>query len=276
MPSNHFSLCHPFSCPQSFPASGSFPMSQLFISCGQSIGASASASVLPMTIQSWFPLGLTPQSWSLVCSVPICLYTELFMLCAPQETLCAALTLWKCLSLTQGFWKCWLLSHSTSRPQKTQQICFLSDSGCLICSVDPMTCWPVELLQTCWFLEEKADDQGRSPNTLAFPPCPQDPPFSALESTRDCLHPLTHASLHPRIGEKEVKWVRKSVEKNLLSIILQNCYIDLSLRILMWKSRINYLFVFSLHFCLITILRAKTRISLLLVDGGEARGGLEK
>ena len=69
----------------------------------------------------------------------------------------------------------------------------------------PMTCWPVELLQTCWFLEEKADDQGRSPNTLAFPPCPQDPPFSALESTRDCLHPLTHASLHPRIGEKGVK-----------------------------------------------------------------------
>ena len=50
----------PFSsCPQSFPASGSFPMSQLFASVGQNIGASASASVLPMNIQSWFPLGLT-------------------------------------------------------------------------------------------------------------------------------------------------------------------------------------------------------------------------
>ena len=49
----------PFSCPQSFPASGSFPMSQLFTSGGQSIGASASASVLPMNIQGWFPLGLT-------------------------------------------------------------------------------------------------------------------------------------------------------------------------------------------------------------------------
>ena len=55
--------CHPvissyassFSfCPQSFPASGSFPMSRLFASGGQSIGASTSASVLPMNIQGWF------------------------------------------------------------------------------------------------------------------------------------------------------------------------------------------------------------------------------
>ena len=44
---------------QSFPASGSFPMSQFFTSGGQSIGVSASASVLPMNIQEWFPLGLT-------------------------------------------------------------------------------------------------------------------------------------------------------------------------------------------------------------------------
>ena len=44
---------------QSFPASGSFPMSQLFALGGQSIGTSASAPVLPMNIQSWFPLGLT-------------------------------------------------------------------------------------------------------------------------------------------------------------------------------------------------------------------------
>ena len=50
----------PFSsCPPSFPASESFPMSQFFSSGGQSIGASASASVLPMTIQGWFPLRLT-------------------------------------------------------------------------------------------------------------------------------------------------------------------------------------------------------------------------
>ena len=50
----------PFSsCLQSFPASGSFLMSQLCPSGGQSNGVSASASVLPMNIQDWFPLGLT-------------------------------------------------------------------------------------------------------------------------------------------------------------------------------------------------------------------------
>ena len=50
----------PFSsCPQSFPALGSFPMSQLFASGGQNIGISGSASVLPMNIQDWFPLGWT-------------------------------------------------------------------------------------------------------------------------------------------------------------------------------------------------------------------------
>ena len=67
--------CHPTisssvlpfsSCLQSFPASGSFLMSQFFASGGQSIGFSASASVLPMNIQYWFPLGLTV--WS-TCSL---------------------------------------------------------------------------------------------------------------------------------------------------------------------------------------------------------------
>ena len=60
--------CHPAisssvpplsSCPQSFPASGSFPVSWLFTSGGQSIGVSTSASVLPLNIQNWFPLTLT-------------------------------------------------------------------------------------------------------------------------------------------------------------------------------------------------------------------------
>ena len=49
----------PFSCPQSFPASGSFQMSELFASGGQSIGDSASTSVLPMNTQDWSPLGCT-------------------------------------------------------------------------------------------------------------------------------------------------------------------------------------------------------------------------
>ena len=60
--------CHPIissfvipfsSCPQSFPALGSFQMSQFFASIGQNIGVSASGSVLPMNIQDWFPLGWT-------------------------------------------------------------------------------------------------------------------------------------------------------------------------------------------------------------------------
>ena len=60
MPSNHLILYVSFcSCLQSFPASGSFQMSQLFTSGGQSIGVSASTSVLPMNIQDWFPLGWT-------------------------------------------------------------------------------------------------------------------------------------------------------------------------------------------------------------------------
>ena len=58
MLSNHLILCCPFSfCLQSFPASESFPRSQLFASAGQSIGASA--SVFPMNIQGWFILRLT-------------------------------------------------------------------------------------------------------------------------------------------------------------------------------------------------------------------------
>ena len=60
MLSNSLILCHPFSfCLSSFPASGSFPVSCLITSGGQSIRASASATVLPMNIQGWVPLGLT-------------------------------------------------------------------------------------------------------------------------------------------------------------------------------------------------------------------------
>ena len=62
MPSNHLILCRPLLLlPQSFPASGSFPMSRLFPSSGQSTGDSASASVLAVSIQGWFPFELTAQ-----------------------------------------------------------------------------------------------------------------------------------------------------------------------------------------------------------------------
>ena len=60
MAANHLISVVPFSsCPQSFPATGSFPMSQPFASGGQSTGVSASASVLPMSTQNWSPLGWT-------------------------------------------------------------------------------------------------------------------------------------------------------------------------------------------------------------------------
>ena len=57
MPSSHLILCCPLLPPSIFPSIGSFPMSQFFASGSQNIGASA--SVLPMRIQGWFPLGLT-------------------------------------------------------------------------------------------------------------------------------------------------------------------------------------------------------------------------
>ena len=58
-PAISFSVSPFSSCPQSLPASGSFPMSQLFASGGQSTGVSASASVLPMNTQDWSPSGWT-------------------------------------------------------------------------------------------------------------------------------------------------------------------------------------------------------------------------
>ena len=61
MPCNHLILCHPLLLlpSGSFPASVSFPVTQFFTSGGQSIGVSASTSVLPMNLRDWFPLGWT-------------------------------------------------------------------------------------------------------------------------------------------------------------------------------------------------------------------------
>ena len=61
-PAISFTLIPFSSCPQSLPASESFPVSQFFASSGQSMGASASTSVLPMNIQDWFPLPLVVGS----------------------------------------------------------------------------------------------------------------------------------------------------------------------------------------------------------------------
>ena len=86
----------PFSfCFQSFPASGSFPMNWLFTSGGQSVGASVSASVLPMNIQGWFPLGLTgwyPSS-SLTLGLPIISVDHLLSPCNQLLQVIAFLTM---------------------------------------------------------------------------------------------------------------------------------------------------------------------------------------
>ena len=104
-PTISFSVVPFFSCLQSFPASGSFPMSQFFTSGGQSIGASA--SVLPMNIQDWFPSGLvwfpcsprdsqecspTPQFKSINSSVLSLLY---------DPTLTSVHDYWKSTALTR-------------------------------------------------------------------------------------------------------------------------------------------------------------------------------
>ena len=102
--------CHPtisssvisFSpCLQSFPESGSFPRSQFFASGGKNIGVSASASVLPMNIQDWFPLGWTGlilqyKGLSRVSSNTIVQKHQFF---SPKRSLAAAKSLQLCLTL---------------------------------------------------------------------------------------------------------------------------------------------------------------------------------
>ena len=109
--------CHPAisssaipfsSCPQSLPASGSFPMSQLFAWGGQSIGVSASASVLPMNIQDWLPLGWTgwtslqSKGFSRVFSNTIAQKHQFFGAhCLHSPTLTSIHDHWKTVALTR-------------------------------------------------------------------------------------------------------------------------------------------------------------------------------
>ena len=81
MLSNHVIICHPLSfCLQSFLAWRSVPLSWLFTSGGQSIGASASALALPMNIQGWFPLGLTGLiSWKFLSCTYFIFYLKLLI-----------------------------------------------------------------------------------------------------------------------------------------------------------------------------------------------------
>ena len=114
-PSNRW--CHPTisssvvpfsSCPQSFPASGSFPVNRFFTSGGQSIGVSASASVLPMNIQDWFPLGRT--SWISLQSKGYQVVNKYFL--SEQKTDCNSFL--KDIAFSTKF----LLSHPLKAPPK--------------------------------------------------------------------------------------------------------------------------------------------------------------
>ena len=129
------SVVHFSSYPQSFPASGSFQMSQLFTSGGQSIRVSASASVLPMNIQDWFPLGWTGgislqsrgllQDHSSKASVLWC--SAFFMVQLSQLTIgkTIALTIWTFVSRVMS-----LLFNMLSR----LVITLLPRSKCLLIS----------------------------------------------------------------------------------------------------------------------------------------------
>ena len=91
-------------CLLSLPISGSFPMSWLFASGGQNIGASASASVIPMNIQDWFPLGLT--GWISLQSKGLSrVFSNTTIQNCAQPSLCPALTsihdYWKTIALTR-------------------------------------------------------------------------------------------------------------------------------------------------------------------------------
>ena len=99
---------------QSFPASGSFPMSQFFTSGGQSIGVSASASVLPMNIQDWFPLGcigwISLKSKGLSRSSPTLQFKSKNFLALSflySSTLTSIHDYWKIIALTKQTDLCW-------------------------------------------------------------------------------------------------------------------------------------------------------------------------
>ena len=121
----------PFSyCLQSYQASGTFPMSWIFTSGGQSIGASVSSSVLPMNIQDWFPLGLigrkalklfvvttVPCEWQKPSAKDMCLTA-----CPPHPPKAPIYWSPPCLfgALSQSYLKCCFLINSPHfAPNKT-------------------------------------------------------------------------------------------------------------------------------------------------------------
>ena len=126
VPSSHLILYRPLLAPspQSLPASGSFPMSQLFAWGGQSIGVSASASVLPVNTQDWSPLGWT--GWIPLQSKGL------------QES----------SPTSQKSWNLWQFFYIRNRKFSYKQVAYTSFLGNL---VSPCACWPDFSSQLSYF-----------------------------------------------------------------------------------------------------------------------------
>ena len=99
--SNHLILCHPLLLPSIFPSIRVFLMSWFFASGGQSIRASALASVLPINIQGWFPLGLTGLISLLLKGLSRVFFSATFL---KHQFFCAQPSLWSYISIIQTIW----------------------------------------------------------------------------------------------------------------------------------------------------------------------------
>lgn len=135
-------------------------------------------------------------------------------------------------------WKMWFLS-CFRRPEKTASLLLvLPDPGCLCFSIVPMPWWPQECLQSCCLLgfwRKRHKPWSLFHRTASLPPC--FPQFSALGvQSRVLIASPTHLSQPTDFLCYGRMWefgrVRKSVEKNLFGITLQNCCLELSLRTL--------------------------------------------
>ena len=156
------------SCLQSFPASGSFPMSWLFASSGESIGASASASVLPRNIQGWFPLrltGLTLLSKGLAYSL---------------VTLSADFPVSICLCYSYGTWCHWCnkvrdfiqdCPRHIWTPKSFSYLSLIPNPGlpCLLLEYrsNTLTLAAIQIYSSAWDGSGPAEVPGRSPPRLS-------------------------------------------------------------------------------------------------------------
>ena len=112
MPSSCLTLCCPILHPQSFPVSGFFLISWLFASCGQSFEASASASVFPMNVQDWFPLGLTGLISFLSKELSRVFSSATI---GKHQFFSAQLSLWSDFHIHTWFWTIHIRIHSSGR-----------------------------------------------------------------------------------------------------------------------------------------------------------------